>query len=202
VTKKSSASGDEPMLRMSPAQWHAWLAKHHASASGALVLLTKQGAPPPTLTYADALEVALCWGWIDGHKRAHDDHVWVQRFTPRRAQSKWSKINCGKAEALIAAGKMQPAGLAEVERARADGRWAAAYDSSRTAQVPDDLAAALARQPKAKALFAELDAANRYAILYRVQTAKKAETRAAKIAALVAMLARGETVHPRKPAKK
>lgn len=190
------------MLRMSPAQWNAWLARHHAASAGASVLLTKQGAPPPTLTYADALEVALCWGWIDGQKRAHDDHVWVQRFTPRRAQSKWSKINRGKAEALIAAGKMKPAGLAEVERAKADGRWDAAYDSSRTAEVPDDLAAALAKRPKAKALFSELDSANRFAILYRVQTAKKAETRAAKIEALVAMLDRGETVHPRKQAKK
>ena len=126
----------------------------------------------------------------------------MQRFTPRRAASKWSKINCGKAEALIAAGKMQPAGLAEVKRAKADGRWDAAYDSSRTAEMPDDLAAALAKRPKAKALFAELDSANRFAVLYRVQTAKKAETRAVKIEALVAMLDRGETIHPRKAARK
>ncbi|HET9625965.1 MAG TPA: YdeI/OmpD-associated family protein [Kofleriaceae bacterium] len=192
---------DEPVLRVSPAQWNAWLARHHASADAAVVMLTKKGAPPPILTYAEALDVALCWGWIDGHKRPHDEHVWLQRFSPRRARSAWSKINRGKAEALIAAGKMQPAGLAEVERARADGRWDAAYDSSRTAQVPDDLAAALARAPAAGALFAELDAANRYAILYRVQAAKRAETRAAKIEALVAMLARGETLHPRKQAK-
>jgi uncharacterized protein YdeI (YjbR/CyaY-like superfamily) len=191
---------EEPTLRVSPAQWHAWLAKHHAAAPAAVVMLTKKGAPPPILSYAEALEVALCWGWIDGHKRPYDAHVWLQRFTPRRAKSAWSKINRGKAEALIAAGKMQPAGLAEIERARGDGRWDAAYDSPRTVEVPDDLAKALARDRAAGALFAELDAANRYAILYRVQTAKRPETRAARIAALVAMLARGETVHPRKPA--
>lgn len=192
----------EPTLRLDAEAWHAWLAAQHASATGALVMLTKRGAPPPHLSYAEALEAALIWGWIDGHKRAHDAHTWLQRFTPRRPRSAWSKINRGKAEALIAAGKMQPPGLAEVERARHDGRWAAAYDSSRTAGVPADLAAALAANRAAQAFFAEIDAANRYAILYRVQTAKKPETRAARIATFVAMLARHETVHPRRPARR
>ena len=196
-----AAATAEPTLRLSAEAWHAWLARHHASAPAALVMLTKRGAPPPLLSYAEALEAALIWGWIDGQKRAHDAHTWLQRFTPRRPRSSWSKINCSKAEALIAAGKMQPAGLAEVARARQDGRWAAAYDSSRTAQVPDDLAAALAADRTAQAFFAEIDAANRYAILYRVQTAKKPATRAARIATLVAMLARHETLQPRRAAR-
>jgi uncharacterized protein YdeI (YjbR/CyaY-like superfamily) len=199
--EKPRASAGEPTLRLGAADWHAWLAAHHASATGARVMLTKRGAPPPRLSYAEALEAALSWGWIDGQKWAHDAHTWLQRFTPRRSRSAWSKINRSKAEALIAAGRMQPAGLAEVERARDDGRWAAAYDSSRTAQVPDDLAAALAANRTAQAFFAEIDAANRYAILYRVQTAKKPETRAARIATLVAMLGRHETVHPRRSAR-
>jgi uncharacterized protein YdeI (YjbR/CyaY-like superfamily) len=182
------------------AQWGAWLAKHHAFATGALVMITKQGGGPPALSYAQALDLALAWGWIDGQKWAHDDRAWLQRFTPRRPRSTWSKINRDKAEALIRAGKMQPPGLHEVERARQDGRWDAAYDSARTSQIPDDLARALASNKAAAAFFETLDGANRYAILYRVQTAKKPETRAARIAKFVAMLARGETLHP--PRKK
>ena len=153
------------------------------------------------LSYAEALDVALAWGWIDSQKRKLDDSAWLQRFTPRRTKSPWSKINRTKAEALIAAGTMQPAGLAEVERAKADGRWAAAYDSSRTSTVPDDLAAALSGNARAAAFFATLDAANRYAVLYRVQTAAKEETRARRIATFVEMLAKHETVHPRRRAK-
>jgi uncharacterized protein YdeI (YjbR/CyaY-like superfamily) len=192
----SRASRSEPTLRMTAAQWEAWLADHHASATGALVLITKQGKGAPALSYAEALDIALAWGWIDGQKRAHDDRAWLQRFSPRRPRSAWSKINCDKAEALIRAGKMQPPGLREVERARQDGRWAAAYDSPRTAQIPDDLARALAGSKAAAAFFETLDGANRYAILYRVQTAKKPETRAARIARFVAMLANHETLHP------
>jgi uncharacterized protein YdeI (YjbR/CyaY-like superfamily) len=186
----------EPTLRVTATQWNRWLADHHASASGALVMITKKGGGPPALSYAEALEVALTWGWIDGQKRAHDERAWLQRFTPRRARSAWSKINRAKAEALIRAGKMHPSGLREVERAKQDGRWDAAYDSARTSQVPDELARALAGNKAAAAFFAELDAANRYAILYRVQTAKKPETRAARIARFVAMLAKRETLHP------
>src|SRR5262249_20641740 len=150
----------------SQVQWNAWLADRHASATGALVVITKTGGGPPTLSYAEALEVALCWGWIDGQKRGLDDRAWLQRFTPRRSGSLWSKINREKAEALIHAGKMHPAGLREVERAKQDGRWAAAYDSHRTSQVPDDLAQALARDRTAAVFFDEIDATNRYAILY------------------------------------
>lgn len=191
----------EPTLSVTALQWHAWLARHHASATGALVMITKQGGGPPQLSYAEALDIALAWGWIDGQKRAHDERSWLQRFSPRRPKSAWSKINCAKAEALIRAGKMQPPGLQEVERARQDGRWAAAYDSPRTSQVPDDLAKALAKDKAAAAFFAELDAANRYAILYRVQTAKQPQTRAARIARFVDMLARRETLHPRRERK-
>jgi uncharacterized protein YdeI (YjbR/CyaY-like superfamily) len=178
------------------AQWGAWLAEHHASAAGALVMITKQGGGPPALSYAQALDLALAWGWIDGQKRTHDDRAWLQRFTPRRPRSTWSKINRDKAEALIRAGKMQPPGLREVERAKQDGRWDAAYDSARTSQIPDDLARALAGNKAAAAFFEALDGTNRYAILYRVQTAKKPETRAARIAKFVAMLAGRETLHP------
>ena len=148
------------------------------------------------LSYAQALDVALAWGWIDSRKQALDADAWLQRFTPRTAKSPWSKINCAKAEALIAACAMQ-AGLAEVERAKGDGRWARAYDGARTSEVPADLAAALARNKRALTFFAKLDGANRYAILYRVQTAKKAETRAARIKRFVGMCARGERIHPR-----
>ena len=158
--------------------------------------LAKKGAGVPSVSYAEAIEVALVWGWIDGQKRALDERFWLQKFTRRGARSLWSKINRDKATALIAAGKMKPAGLAVGERARRDGRWERAYDGPRTSTVPDDLAAALARNARAKKLFATLDAAIRYAILWRVQTAKKAETRARRISELVAMLARGEVLHP------
>jgi uncharacterized protein YdeI (YjbR/CyaY-like superfamily) len=201
AASKRKVEREEPTLRATAAAWHAWLAKHHASATAVLLVITKQGVTPRTLSYAEALEVALAWGWIDGHKRAHDERAWLQRFTPRRPTSAWSKINRAKAEALVRAGKMQPAGLAEMERARQDGRWDRAYDSARTAQVPDDFAAALAANRAATACFATLDSANRYAILYRVQTAKRPATRAARIATFVEMLARGETLHPPRRAR-
>src|SRR5262245_25932341 len=175
-------------------EWREWLAAHHATSSGVLLRIPKQGA----FTYAQALEVALVWGWIDSQKRALDATAWLQRFTPRSAKSPWSKLNRAKAEALLAAGKLEAPGLAEVERAKRDGRWERAYDGVRTATVPDDLAAALAKSARARRFFDALDGANRYAILYRVQTAKKAETRAARIAKFVAMCARGETLHPRR----
>jgi uncharacterized protein YdeI (YjbR/CyaY-like superfamily) len=176
-------------------EWRAWLAVHHATSSGVFLRIPKQGA----FTYAQALEVALAWGWIDSQKKRLDATAWLQRFTPRSAKSPWSKINRAKAEALLAAGKLEAPGLAEVERAKHDGRWERAYDGARAATVPDDLAAALAKSARARKFFDELDGANRYAILYRVQTAKKAETRVARIAEFVAMCARGETIHPRRP---
>jgi uncharacterized protein YdeI (YjbR/CyaY-like superfamily) len=148
------------------------------------------------LTYAAALEEALAWGWIDGQKRGLDASAWLQRFTPRGPRSGWSQINRAKAEALIAAGRMEAPGLAEVERAKRDGRWARAYASPRAATVPADLAAAFARDARARAFFEALDGANRYAILYRLETAKRAETRARRIETFVAMCARGETLHP------
>lgn len=175
-------------------QWAAWLKKHHATSDAVFLTLKKNDAK--ALSYAQALDAALAWGWIDSQKKALDAGAWLQRFSRRGSKSPWSKINREKAEALIAAKAMHAPGLAEVERAKADGRWARAYDGSRTAAVPDDLAAALAKNKKAGAFFAALNGTNRYAILWRVQTAKKPETRAARIAKFVAMCAKGETIHP------
>ena len=158
--------------------------------------IAKSGSDTESISYADALEIALCFGWIDGQKAAADDGVWLQKFTPRRARSRWSKINRKRAEALIAAGLMAPAGMAEVDRAKRDGRWAAAYDGQAAAGVPEDLATALAASPPAAALFSALDSRNRYAILYRVQDAKKPETRARRIQAFVDMLAEGRKIYP------
>ena len=177
-------------------EWRAWLAQHHADSDGVWIKFAKKGSGLPTVVYAEAVEVALIYGWIDGQTKGIDDRHYRQRYTPRRARSRWSKINRTKAEALIERGAMEPAGLAEVERAKADGRWAAAYDSPRTALVPDDLRAALDADPAASAFFETLDGNNRYAILYRIQDVKRADTRARRIEQFVAMLGRGETVHP------
>ncbi|MCI0432730.1 MAG: YdeI/OmpD-associated family protein [Gemmatimonadetes bacterium] len=176
-------------------EWEAWLAKHHASESEAWLRLARKGSRAVTVSRAEALEVALCYGWIDGQARSQDEKYWLQRFTPRTRRSKWSKINCEAADALIREGKMQPAGLAAVEAAKADGRWAAAYAPPSTIEVPPDLREALEQNPRAGAFFRELDAQNRYAILYRIHDAKKPETRARRIEKFVAMLARGETIH-------
>jgi uncharacterized protein YdeI (YjbR/CyaY-like superfamily) len=173
-----------------------WLAGQHAASRGVWLKLAKKGAEVASLSYVQALEVALAWGWIDGQKKSLDDSYWLQKFTPRGAKSMWSKINRERALALIAAGEMKPPGLAEVERAKRDGRWTAAYDSPRRAVVPGDLAAALAGNARAAAFFAGLDARNRYAVLFRIQTAKKAETRARRIAHFVEMLARHEVLYP------
>jgi uncharacterized protein YdeI (YjbR/CyaY-like superfamily) len=173
----------------------AWLEEQHATSKGIWLKLAKKGSGTPSVTYAEALEVALCYGWIDGQKRSHDASAWLQKLTPRGKRSIWSKVNREKALALIESGRMRPAGLEEVERAQRDGRWEAAYDSQGAAAVPDDLAAALEQSPAARAFFATLDSANRYAILFRVQTAKKAETRARRIEQFVQMLERGEKIH-------
>jgi uncharacterized protein YdeI (YjbR/CyaY-like superfamily) len=183
-------------------KWAAWLAAHHQTSSGIWLRLAKKGSTVILLTYPEALLVALAWGWIDAQKKPYDDQWWLQRFTPRRPKSPWSKINRAKAEELIRSGEMKPPGLAEVGRAKADGRWSAAYDSARTSTIPEDLERALAANRRAAAFFKTIDAANRYAILYRVQTAKKPETRASRIATLVAMLSRQETVHPLKGKRK
>lgn len=179
-----------------PTAWEAWLEAHHTDSPGVWLKLAKAGTGMPSVTYAEALEVALCFGWIDGQKGALDERFWLQKFTPRRAKSGWSRVNREKVTALMAAGRMRPAGLRQVEAAQADGRWDAAYDSQRTAEVPPDLERALEEHPAARAFFQTLNSANRYAVLYRVQTAKRPETRAARIQQIVAMLERGETFHP------
>ena len=173
-----------------------WLAAHHASSDGVWLRHAKKGAPEPSVTYQEALEVALCFGWIDGQKRSMDAHHYLQRWTPRRARSLWSKVNRDKVLRYIEEGKMQPGGLAEIERARADGRWDAAYDPASRAAVPPDLQAAFDAHPGAAEFFATLGAQNRYAVLFRIQTAKRLETRARKVQQFAAMLARHETVHP------
>ena len=181
------------------AAWRTWLAGHHADPVGVWLVLAKKGTEKPTsLTYDQALEEALCHGWIDGQAGRRDDATYRQRFTPRRRRSAWSKRNTGIAERLIAEDRMRPAGHAEVERAKADGRWEAAYAGPASMVVPPDLAEALAAEPKAQAMFEGLNSQNRYAILYRIATAKRADTRARKIEQFVAMLSRGETVHPQK----
>jgi uncharacterized protein YdeI (YjbR/CyaY-like superfamily) len=193
----TSGSATPVLSPRTAAAWRTWLRAHHARSSGVLLRIPKASVETrAALTYASALEAALAWGWIDGQKRALDASAWLQRFTPRGPRSGWSKINRAKAEALIARGEMAAPGLAEVERARRDGRWARAYDSPRAATVPPDLATALAGDAKARAFFEALDGANRYAILYRVQTAKLPETRARRIETLVALCARNETLHP------
>jgi uncharacterized protein YdeI (YjbR/CyaY-like superfamily) len=173
-----------------------WLAEHHASSPGLWLRLARKASGAASITYAEAVEVALAWGWIDGQKQAADEASWLQKMTRRGARSVWSQKNREKALALIDAGAMQPPGLAEVERAKRDGRWDAAYDPPSRATVPEDLEAALAKSPRAAAFFATLDARNRYAVLWRVQTAKKPEKRAKRIADFVAMLARGDKLYP------
>ena len=193
---------DSPTLFKTAEAFETWLKKHHAASDGLWLQIAKKGANEPSVTYAEAVEIALCWGWIDGQKRGLDAQHFMQRFTPRRSHSIWSKINVDKVAALVEAGRMQPAGRAQVDAAKADGRWAQAYDGARTATIPDDLKAALDADPKAKAILATVNASNRYAVLWRVQTAVKPETRAKRIAHLVGMLARGETVHLFKPKPK
>lgn len=187
------------LLVADAAAWRAWLEEHHGDDGGVWLRLAKKGTTEPTsLSYDQALDEALCFGWIDGQVRRLDEGTFRQRFTPRRARSPWSRRNVGIAEQLIADGRMHTRGVAEVERARADGRWEAAYAGPATIDVPDDLAAALETSPRAQAMFALLTSQNRYAVLYRVSSAKRADTRARRIAQFVAMLARGETVYPQK----
>ena len=179
--------------------WRVWLAANHATSSGVRLVLAKKGVSEPTgLTYDDALPEALSHGWIDGHLTRRDDATYRVRFTPRRARSSWSQRNVEMAERLIADGRMRPAGLAEVHRAKADGRWERAYGGSASMEVPDDLHDALAASPRAQAMWDVLTRTNRYAVLYRVHEAKRPETRARRIAHYVEMLARGDTPHPQK----
>jgi uncharacterized protein YdeI (YjbR/CyaY-like superfamily) len=180
----------------SMATWDAWLAAHHAGSAGLWLKIAKKGSAGQSISYSEALDVALCHGWIDGQKGRHDDEYWLQRFTPRKPGSRWSKINTERASALIASGRMRPAGLREVERAQADGRWEQAYESQSRVTVPEDLARALAANQRARAFFATLDSTNRYAILYRVGTAKRPETRAKRIDTFVAMLSEHKKIYP------
>lgn len=187
---------DRKITFASQEDWEAWLGSHGEAAAGVWLRLAKKTAERPTLTYAQAVEGALCHGWIDGQKQAESEHYWLQRFTPRTTKSLWSKINKAKAEVLISAGRMQPAGLREIDRAKQDGRWEAAYSSASASTVPDDLQQALDMNPKAKQFFATLDSQNRYAVLFRIQNVKRAETRARKIAQFIDMLNRGKKIHP------
>jgi uncharacterized protein YdeI (YjbR/CyaY-like superfamily) len=188
---------DLPVLAFGSLQsWRDWLAGHHQTSSGLWLKIAKKGSATPTVSYAEAIDGALCYGWIDGQKGKLDDEYWLQRFTPRKPRSRWSKINREKAERLVAEGRMQPAGLREVEAARADGRWDAAYEGQATATVPPDLARELDLNPVAKEFFATLNSVNRYAILYRIQDAKRPQTRADRIAKYVAMLNAHKTIHP------
>jgi uncharacterized protein YdeI (YjbR/CyaY-like superfamily) len=180
----------------SVAEWEEWLEENHAVSEGVWIRMAKKDAGIESVRYPEVLESALCFGWIDGRREPLDERYFLQRFTPRRSRSRWSRINREKAERLIADGRMRPAGLAEVERARADGRWEAAYEGQRRSTVPDDLQRELEARPKAKAFFAQLSSQNRYAILYRLQDAKKPETRARRLAQFVAMLEAGATIHP------
>jgi uncharacterized protein YdeI (YjbR/CyaY-like superfamily) len=199
-TEKVSAQGapGQPIPTVSfatPRAWGAWLASNHASSRGVWLKLAKKDSKKASVTYAEALEVALAWGWIDGQKGKLDDTWWLQRFSRRGPKSIWSQINRDKAMALIDAGAMQPPGLAEIARAKRDGRWEAAYASQSRATVPEDLANALAANPRAARFFETLESHNRYAILFRVHTARKPETRAMRIEKFVGMLSRHEKLH-------
>jgi uncharacterized protein YdeI (YjbR/CyaY-like superfamily) len=171
------------------------MAKEHARATSLLLRIYKKDSGIPSVTYAEALDQALCFGWIDGQRLPFDASSWVQKFTPRRAKGGWSKINVGHVDRLIREGKMTPAGLKEVEAAKTDGRWAAAYDSPANATVPPEFVKELARNPKAKQFYATLNRANLYSIAYRLQTAKRPETKIRRIKLIIEMLARGEKFH-------
>ncbi|CAN7235797.1 YdeI/OmpD-associated family protein [Variovorax sp. LjRoot84] len=190
-----TASEEASLFFETAAQWKKWLATHHATSAGVWLRLAKKDSSERSVSYAEAVEEALCQGWIDGRKKADDDSFWLQRFTPRSPRSVWSKINRDKAMTLVKEKRMRPAGKAQIDRAKKDGRWEAAYDGARTSAIPPDLKAALDADRHAAAFFETLDGANRYAILWRLQTAKKAETRERRLAQFVAMLARHEKIH-------
>jgi len=179
--------------------WHAWLVEHHQAGDGVWLVLAKKNVTTPTsLTYDEALEEALCHGWIDGQRRSRDGQTFIQRYTPRRSRSMWSQRNVELIARLEREGRMLPAGRAEVERAKADGRWDSAYAGSSTSEIPADLAEALAAVPQAQAMFGILTSANRFAVVHRVNSAKRAETRAKRIAQFVEQLARSEPIYPQK----
>ncbi|TDW89520.1 uncharacterized protein YdeI (YjbR/CyaY-like superfamily) [Kribbella pratensis] len=187
------------LIVVDAAAWRSWLREHHQDSDGVWLVLAKKNVTMPTsLTYDEALEEALCHGWIDGQRRGRNEQTFVQRYTPRRARSMWSKRNVGLIARLEQEGRMRAAGRAEVERAKADGRWDNAYGGAGALEIPDDLAAALAAEPTAQAMFEILTKANRFAVVFRVNDAKRPETRAKRIALYVEQLARGETIYPQK----
>jgi uncharacterized protein YdeI (YjbR/CyaY-like superfamily) len=186
---------NEVLHFQSSSQLRKWLAANHRRSDGIWLRISKKDSGEPSVTYAEALDEALCFGWIDGQKQRHDDSSWLQKFTPRRSKSGWSKINTQHAARLIQAGRMTAAGQAEIDAAKKDGRWTAAYDSPSKATFPEDFLAALGKNKKAKAFFETLNKANRYAIAYRLQTAKKPETKQRRLEMILAMLARGEAFH-------
>jgi uncharacterized protein YdeI (YjbR/CyaY-like superfamily) len=196
--KRNPVSGEDvPTLLFEELRaWEKWLAKNHASVRAIWMRLAKKNSGLRSVTYKEALEAALCYGWIDGQKRSESETAWLQKFVARGPRSIWSKINREAAAELIERGCMKPPGLAAVERAKRDGRWATAYEGQKKATVPDDLQAALDKNPKARAFFTSLDSKNRYAVLFRIHTAKKAKTRARRIEQFVGMLARHEKLHP------
>ena len=197
MTFPLNTSGDLPtLLFKNQKAWEVWLDKNHARSSGVWLRLARKASEVKSVSYAEALKVALCYGWIDGQKKGESENAWLQKFTPRAKKSIWSKINREKALALIESGRMKTAGLNAIERAKKDGRWDAAYDSQSEAGVPADLQAALDKNTRAKAFFATLDSHNRYAVLFRVHTAKKAGTRAKRIQKFVEMLEKHEKLHP------
>lgn len=192
---KTAAAASPTKAFKSKKDWAAWLEKNHRTSGGLWLRLAKKGSGLASVSYQEAVEVALCYGWIDGQKRPENEQTWLQRFVGRSKKSIWSKINREKAQALIASGEMKDAGLEAIESAKKDGRWEAAYDAPSMATVPDDFQAALDANPKAASSFKTLDRANRYAMLWRIQTVKRAETRARKIEQFVSMLERGEKIH-------
>src|SRR5262245_3402814 len=192
----ADANAGPPLLFEDQKTWFSWLRKNHATSSGVWLRIAKKGANVRSVSYLQAVDAALCFGWIDGQKKSDDERHWLQRFTPRSEKSIWSKINREKAIRLIELGKMKAAGLREVERAKRDGRWDRAYDSPSGAAIPADFQAVLDKIPRAKAFFAALDSRNRYAVLFRIQTAKKAETRAKRIKQFAEMLSQQEKIYP------
>lgn len=197
MASKTQASDNKPILSFKDKKaWSKWLDKNHAKSAGVWLRLAKKGTGIECITRDESLDVALCFGWIDGQAKSDGDEYWLQKFTPRTKRSIWSKRNREIVQRLIESGEMQPAGLAEIERAKADGRWEAAYDGPKNMAVPEDLEKALSRNKKARVFFDSLDSRNRFAILFRIHTAKKAETREKRIGQFVEMLARNEKVHP------
>jgi uncharacterized protein YdeI (YjbR/CyaY-like superfamily) len=195
VAKEVGKDGKPVRAFASQDEWEAWLDAEHANSDGVWVKFAKKGSGVQTVVYAEALDVALCYGWIDSQVMTLDERFYLQKFTPRRSRSKWSQINREKIEQLTKAGRMKPAGLEQVELAKADGRWDASYPSASTIEVPDDLQKALDANPKAAAFFATLSGSNRYAFLYRLHDAKRPETRARRLEKFVGMLERGEKIY-------